>query len=160
MSASSPFAGLTFAEDLLAFEDAPPPHPRPRPDAAALEALSEEAGFPSREPRPRDAGPTRQPGRPRQPEQAPSSPAGDARRSSAGAGGAAQRGAGFLEPPPAPSKRGREAQFDARLTLRVTAEDKQRFDDLAYALRAPNGEAFRQLLDHFEAERRGAARGR
>ena len=44
----------------------------------------------------------------------------------------------------------RAANFDTRLSLRVTDRDRQRFDDIVYALRVPNGEAFRQLLDLFE----------
>jgi hypothetical protein len=103
-SAKPAFVGLDLAADLRDFEtDAPAPAPR-RPDTASLNAVSERAGFPSREPRP-------------------------AKRA----------------PPPV-----RAAQFDTRLTLRLTEEDKRRFDDLVYRLRVPNGEAFRRLLDQFE----------
>ena len=44
----------------------------------------------------------------------------------------------------------RPLNYDARMTIRVASADKTRFDDLAYRLRASNGEAFRRLLDHFE----------
>ncbi len=71
--------------------------------------------------------------------------------------------AGFpsREPQPAqpdkPAAPVRELNFDARLTLRVTNRDKQRFEDLAYRLRVPNGEAMQRLLDHFEATAQGDA---
>ena len=61
--------------------------------------------------------------------------------------------AGFPSREPKPTKRApvvRAANFDTRLSLRVTDRDRQRFDDIVYALRVPNGEAFRQLLDLFE----------
>lgn len=47
-------------------------------------------------------------------------------------------------PPPRP------IHFETRLTIRISAEAKRRFDDLAYRLRVPNGEAFNRLLDAFE----------
>jgi hypothetical protein len=98
------FAGLNLAEDLREFDVALPAAHMTRPDAAALNAVSERAGFPSREPR---------------------------------------------VAKPAPPVR--ELKFETRLTIRVTERDKRRFDDLAYRLRAPNGEAFQRLLDLFEA---------
>jgi len=101
--ARTPFAGLNLAEDLREFEPDASTAPT-RPDPATLAALSDRAGFPSREPRVPKAPPTPRP-----------------------------------------------LNFDARLTIRVAQRDKQRFDDLVYRLRASNGEAFRRLLDHFEA---------
>jgi hypothetical protein len=109
------FSGLNLAEDLREFESAPALKMPPRPDTASLNAVSEQAGFPSREPRASKAA----------------------------------------APPPA-----RELNFETRLTIRVTERDKQRFDDLAYRLRAPNGEAFRRLLDLFEASEASKALGR
>lgn len=103
------FAGLNLAEDLREFDVAPTAAPRPKPDAASLNAVSERAGFPSREPQPIKAAPI----------------------------------------PPV-----RELNFETRLTIRITERDKKRFDDLAYRLRVPNGEAFRRLLDQFEAAER------
>ena len=101
------FAGLNLADDLKEFEPSAAEAPRPRLAPAALETLSDQAGFPSREPK------------------------------------AAKR-----------TPIVRAVNFDTRLSLRVTARDKQRFDDLAYALRVPNGDAFRQMLDLFEASAR------
>jgi hypothetical protein len=48
--AKTAFAGLNLADDLRDFEPDASSAPA-RPDAAALTALSERAGFPSREPR-------------------------------------------------------------------------------------------------------------
>ena len=44
------FAGLNLADDLKEFESEPAPPSRPKPNPAALAAVSERAGFPSREP--------------------------------------------------------------------------------------------------------------
>ena len=62
--------------------------------------------------------------------------------------------AGFPSREPQAAKRPaslRPLNFDTRLTVRVAARDKQRFEDLAYSLRCSNGEALRRLLDHFAA---------
>jgi hypothetical protein len=101
--AKNPFVGLNLADDLREFETAMPV-PRPRPDQAKVAAVSESAGFPSREPRVAKA-----------------------------------------PPPPRP------LNYDARLTIRIAEADKTRFDNLVYRLRTSNGDAFRRLLDHFEA---------
>lgn len=63
--------------------------------------------------------------------------------------------AGFpsREPQPAPSKpepKVRPLNFDARMTIRVAGEDKERFDNLTYELRTSNGDVFRQALDALE----------
>jgi TfoX/Sxy family transcriptional regulator of competence genes len=41
--------------------------------------------------------------------------------------------------------------YDNRLTLRVAEEDKARFEELVYRLRASNGEAFKLALDALTA---------
>jgi hypothetical protein len=46
----APFAGLSLADDLKEFEIPPATTPA-KPDSRALSAMSERAGFPSREPR-------------------------------------------------------------------------------------------------------------
>ena len=63
--------------------------------------------------------------------------------------------AGFpsREPQPSPSeahRRPRPLNFDARMTIRVAGEDKERFDNLTYELRTSNGDVFRQALDALE----------
>ncbi|MEW5688193.1 MAG: hypothetical protein AB1942_25015 [Pseudomonadota bacterium] len=77
--------------------------------------------------------------------------------------------AGFpsREPQPAPSKAAarpaapkaapapRPLNFDERLTIRVAAEDKRRFEDLVHDLRTSNGDGFRQALDALEATMKG-----
>lgn len=64
--------------------------------------------------------------------------------------------AGFPSREPKPAKSAappvRELHFDERLTLRVAKVDRTRFDDIAYRLRAANGEAFAKVLDAFEAQ--------
>jgi hypothetical protein len=62
--------------------------------------------------------------------------------------------AGFpsREPQPLPSKPApRPLLYDNRLTLRVAEEDKARFEELVYRLRASNGEAFKLALDALTA---------
>lgn len=52
-------------------------------------------------------------------------------------------------PPPRP------LNFDERLTIRISAEDKRRFEDLVHDLRTSNGDGFRQALDALEATMKG-----
>ncbi len=58
--AKSAFAGLNLADDLRDFESDIGASP-PRPDRAKIEAVSERAGFPSREPVPRKPPPMERP---------------------------------------------------------------------------------------------------
>ena len=74
--------------------------------------------------------------------------------------------AGFpsREPQPSPAvaqRRPRPLNFDARMTVRVAAEDKERFDNLTYELRTSNGDVFRQAVDALEEKlKREAGEGR
>lgn len=56
-------------------------------------------------------------------------------------------------PKPAPPPR--PLNFDERLTIRVAADDKRRFEDLVHDLRTSNGDGFRQALDALEAVVKG-----
>jgi hypothetical protein len=50
-----------------------------------------------------------------------------------------------VKPPPRP------LQFETRVTIRTSAEDKERFEELSYRLRKANGETFKLALDALEA---------
>lgn len=69
-------------------------------------------------------------------------------------------GLGFVSEKPAPSAakpkaasaNGKVLNFTANFHIRTRPEDRQRFDDFAYRLRIPKGEAMQRLLDLAEAQ--------